>query len=482
MRTSRPRSIVLCVTAALCLLAGVAAAHAAHEPFNYPVGAAINNLNGGTGWSGPWQGCGSLVVAPGLTYAGLVPVPIGNTLGGTPGNACTRTVAPIVGAQGTSVVLRALIRPAGLNGTPASQATLGNSSGGTFIIGDLPQSDAAAGNWGLQNAAGRFYSNVPAAANTTVYLVAQIDFDVSGANDRMRLWVNPPAAYFTTAPKVDVTNANVGQFSGVFWQTQQQQRVDEISVETTKKSCVLPPNTTMVGWYPFDEAAGPLAANLATGNFGAHVNGPTPIQGLVARALRFDGIDDYVQSLSTIATNFGPAGLPLSCSGNYSTCQGDFSIDVWIRGTFPFSSVIVDKRSGTPPAIKGYSLFLYGDQLGLQLADGLGSGFSNYLSAPVVPTLSDPNNWHHIAVTVRRLSPTGIRFYYDGVLFGSANPTGRLGSLVNNSPLRIGTRTAASPLTGFYRGDLDELEIFNRVLTPAEVKSIFNAGPFGKCK
>lgn len=61
-------------------------------------------------------------------------------------------------------------------------------------------------------------------------------------------------------------------------------------------------------------------------------------------------------------------------------------------------------------------------------------------------------------------------------------PLGRKGSLVNNSPLRIGTRTAAPPLTGWFEGEIDELELFNRVLTPAEVKAIFSAGPFGKCK
>ena len=478
------------LTVALCLTVGVAPAHAAYEPFDYPANAAINNQAGGKGWGGPWLGCGSVVVAPGLTYPGLVPIPTGNSLGPTPGNACTRTLpTPVLGAQGTSVVLRALVR-SDVNGTPASQATLGNLSGGTFIIGDLPQQDADAGEWGLQTTAGRFYSNVPVVANDTVYLVAQIDFDVSGSgsSDRMRLWVNPPAAYFTVAPQIDVTNADVGQFSGVFWQTQQQQRVDEISVETTKTSCVPPPNTTMVGWYPFDEPAGPLALNLATANDGVHVSGPTPIQGIVAGALHFDGLDDYVESPSSIATNFGPAGVPLNCSGTYSTCRGDFSIDTWIRvDPSSLTSTIVDKRTGSPPAINGYSLFLFGGSFGVQLADGIGTGWNNFLSSVVSPSLGD-GNWHHIAVTVRRRVPTPlIRYYHNGVPIPplnsfSANPGGRQGSLVNNSPLRIGTRTAAAPLTGFFEGDLDELEIYNRFLTRAEVRSIFNAGPFGKCK
>jgi hypothetical protein len=53
---------------------------------------------------------------------------------------------------------------------------------------------------------------------------------------------------------------------------------------------------------------------------------------------------------------------------------------------------------------------------------------------------------------------------------------------VNSSPLRIGTRTADSPLTGWFQGDLDELEIYNRALALPEVQAIYNAGSAGKCK
>src|SRR5437763_5984842 len=108
----------------------------------------------------------------------------------------------------------------------------------------------------------------------------------------------------------------------------------------------------------------------------------------------------------------------------------------------------------------------FSSSLLLQLADGVGAtGYTNYVSPALTPALSD-GNWHLIAVTVQRSSTSGIRWYHNGVAFGTNDPTNRMGSLKNNSPLRIGTRTADSPLTGFFRGDLDELEIFNRVLTP----------------
>ncbi len=334
--------------------------------------------------------------------------------------------------------------------------------------------------------AGRFYSNKPVAANVTTYLVGQIDFDVNGANDRVRLWVNPPAnAWYTVAPDVDQSNANIGQFSGVFWQTQQGQVVDEIRVYSTAKSCVLPPSNVMVGWYPFDETSGTLAANPATGNFGAHTNGPTPVPGIVAGALRFDGVNDYVQSPSTIVTNFGAPGPGPACSGSFASCTGDFTIDAWIRldsGATQSIMIIVDKRAGNPPAIKGYSFFLLSGRLWLQLADGGASGgFSNYMGSILSPALSD-GQWHHVAVSVKRTTSTGIVFYHNGLTAGTANPLGRQGSLVNSSPLAVGTRTAASPLSGWFDGDIDELEIFSRALTAQEIRNIYNAGPFGKCK
>lgn len=276
------------------------------------------------------------------------------------------------------------------------------------------------------------------------------------------------------------------------WPGGSQSSIYSFIVPNCGAACAPPPNTTMVAWYPFDELVGPTAANLATGNTGAHTGGPTPVPGIVAGALSFNGTSAYVKSVSTIVTNFGPANTSAFCGsgsqGGYSACLGNFSIDAWVRiqSNAPTGvMVIVDKRSSNP--IKGYSFFVVSQgpfqrKLGLQLADGIGTQFSNFLS-PTVPSLYD-GNWHHIAVTVNRLLSTGIRWYYDGapVIGPSGNPMGRQGSLVNTSALHIGTRTAASALTGWFQGDMDELEIFNRVLTAPEVSSIHGALSSGKCK
>jgi hypothetical protein len=471
-------------------LTPMAANAQAYEHFAYTVGSPINSQNGGAGWGAPWTGFGDLVVSPGVSVTCNGLAPLGNALGPTPGNASSRPLGvPITGAAGTSMLLSAVIR-SNVNGTGPTQATLGNSAGGTFIIGDLPENDPQASNWGMQNGNGVFYSTKPVVANAETCLVAQIDFAVSSGNDRMRLWVNPPANRFLATADIDVTVAHVTQFSGVFWQTQQGQAVDEISVtsmSTAALNCVSPPNTTMVAWYDFDETSGGLSSNLATANTGVQVGGPTPVPGMVAGALSFNGINQYVDSPTSIVTNFGPgiAGpipFQLTCSGDDSTCQGDFSIDTWMEiPAVPFGvATIVDKRTGSPPLINGYSFYLYNNMMGIQLADGLGAqGYSNYLS-PVLPT--NLASWHHIAVTVQRAATGGITWYYDGVPIGNSTPTDRRGSLVNNSPLRIGANTTAPPFSNWFLGNLDELEIFNRVLLSSEVKSIYNAQQYGKCK
>jgi hypothetical protein len=224
------------------------------------------------------------------------------------------------------------------------------------------------------------------------------------------------------------------------------------------------PPSAMVAWYPFDESLTvQSAAELIHWNNGIHqpvLGGPTSTPAVVSNGLSFDGVNDYVQSPHQPWLNMG---------------TGNFSIDAWIKTSSTPLQVILDKRQSTP--VRGYSLFLSNGFLGLQLADGAGAGFTNYTS-----TINVANGtWNFIGVTVDRTSLTGIKFYLNGVQAGPAqSPLGRQGLLDNTVPLLIGKRSFSSPV--FFKGEIDELEIFNRVLTPVEIRSLFNAGSAGKCK
>ncbi len=271
------------------------------------------------------------------------------------------------------------------------------------------------------------------------------------------------------------------------------------------QSCIPAPTGTMVAWYPFD-VTGPLntagqntSANLATQNSGAwdSIPTPSPAVGEVSGGLNFNG-NSYIDTPDSIVTNFGPA-LGATCSGgDYSTCQGDFTMDAWVNlTTVPLSgvNVIFDKRNSSEI---GYSFYLYGQAseengypwMGLQLGDRA-HGYTNYASAPLGPGTGNPANpigltanyWHHLAVTVQRIGTTGILWYLDGypVTSTTSIPT-QTGTLLNDVPLRIGANGPANGGGSYFNGMLDELQIFNSVLTGPEVQAIALAGSGGQCK
>ncbi len=111
-----------------------------------------------------------------------------------------------------------------------------------------------------------------------------------------------------------------------------------------------------------------------------------------------------------------------------------------------------------------------------------GGGFSGgdhgvYLRSSVV--IND-GNWHHVAVT--RNTTTAVRkMYIDGALDGSATTLAidlNMGPLfVSGDPWLIGARFNVSPtLENYMDGELDEMKIFDLVLTESEVQTLFADG------
>jgi len=63
--------------------------------------------------------------------------------------------------------------------------------------------------------------------------------------------------------------------------------------------------------------------------------------------------------------------------------------------------------------------------------------------------------------------PNGARFYINGALAYSANPTGRNGILDNISILRLGSYSFA--VSELYTGHMDNMRIWDRSLAAAEI-------------
>ncbi len=246
--------------------------------------------------------------------------------------------------------------------------------------------------------------------------------------------------------------------------------------------CV-PPPAGMVDWWPFDEAAGPVANDIAGfNNQGVHMNGPTVIAGKVRNALCFNGDNQYVEVRDHPEVNF--LG---SCNAGAAPAES-FTIDAWIRAdSIQSVATILDKRVNPSDPI-GYSLFIANGRLAFQMADGSGGGgvcgpsasCQNY--GEPTPSIT-VGNWHFVAVTVQRCDPNGGagtgRLYVDGNLVLTFTP--RKGNMNNPANLLIGVRQPAFGGANF-RGCIDELEYFKRALSQAELQAIYSAGSNGKCK
>ncbi|MGE0481464.1 MAG: LamG-like jellyroll fold domain-containing protein [Phycisphaerae bacterium] len=250
--------------------------------------------------------------------------------------------------------------------------------------------------------------------------------------------------------------------------------------------CVDPPSG-LVGWWPFDEYQHPLSdiasrvpSTPVPAPFGVFPKlpgcdlgvGPTPAKGVVERALEFDGCDDYVE---------------VSASPAHTFISSDFTIDAWIMTDVAAGEQpIVDKRMLPARGIFfgsviGYRLYLDNGRLAATLADPIFPGQTDYVSTS--PVVAD-GRWHHVAVTVQRVpSGAALKLFVDGAVVAQFSTAGKPGSIFNGAAnLRIGGGYAITGPATYFRGRIDEVEIFRRALPDADIRRIYEAGCAGKCR
>jgi hypothetical protein len=233
----------------------------------------------------------------------------------------------------------------------------------------------------------------------------------------------------------------------------------------TVRDCCLPPPVGMVAWWPLDETTGaPTYADLSgngntalvegggpLGNFGS----PTPIPGKVAGASSFLDSNTRGRAPNAPSLNFG---------------TGSFSLDCWIRPVLigPTAwQTIVDKFDTN--SLNGYTVGISNGTVVLQVGDG-----TTYTH--IGPAINY-GVWNFVAVNINRTA-NSVRFYVNGVGSGpqALIPTG---SFNNTRDLLIGAPYAPNIIS---ESALDEIELFNRVLTTNELNDLWVADALGKCK
>jgi len=208
--------------------------------------------------------------------------------------------------------------------------------------------------------------------------------------------------------------------------------------------CIVSP-PDLVSWWPLDETSGTLAEDIADGNDGTHINSPTPIAGKVDGALDFDGTDDLVDAGN-------PTNLKLTTG----------TVDAWIK-----TSDAGNGFRGIATKNMAYGMFLKDNIFGI-----FDWGTSTFKSTGI--NLAD-GQFHHVAFTFQSGVNGGTVLYIDGV----AKLTTKMTVRNQNLSFNIGSD---HNVPQNFAGIIDEVEVFDRVLTPTEIKEIFDADVDGKCK
>jgi uncharacterized protein (TIGR03437 family) len=227
-------------------------------------------------------------------------------------------------------------------------------------------------------------------------------------------------------------------------------------------NCVQPP-AGLLAWWPGDGNANDIQGT----NNGTAQTGATFTDGKVGQAFNFDGASATVATSNT------------TLNGAYTA----LTIDAWV---YPLSH---GQRDGYGRTVLSKT---DGDGFSLLINDGFIQPVLRLTTSgevrPVFNQMAEwklaLNTWSHVTIT---WDGALLKAYLNGQQLGSGSAaTGTIRNTANaNTCLMIGNEPIqpCNIESGYgFHGRLDEIEVFDRALSAAEVQAIFNADSAGKCK
>jgi hypothetical protein len=193
-------------------------------------------------------------------------------------------------------------------------------------------------------------------------------------------------------------------------------------------------NNGLVGYYPMNEGVGLQAGDFSgRSNNGTIAGAPTWVDGKRGKALNFSGTNDVITA-------------PAVLSGN-----SPFTAVAWVKPgdtTTAWKSIFGTTCNGFDVAINAATF---------EFGKNCGGGV--FYGGPTVTA----NKWYHVAAV---FDGTNINLYVNNVL-----TTGGVVSYAHDI-LRIGG--SYSSVNELFKGVIDDVRIYNRALSAAEVSTLYN--------
>jgi hypothetical protein len=209
------------------------------------------------------------------------------------------------------------------------------------------------------------------------------------------------------------------------------------------------PSVTPIASYGFEEGSGTLVADVSGRGHHGVVDGPAwNTNGRFGRSLTFDGIDDLITIDSTSLLN------PLTA----------MTLEAWVFPTTTAGTRDIIIKEGENADV--YNLYARNWQ-------GLPESNVNIEGAPITAegAALPANQWTHVAGTY---NGSVVRLFVNGVQVAVTTQAGTV--TPSAGPLRIG----GNSLWGeFFQGRIDEVRVYNRALTQAEIVNDMNTAVGG---
>jgi len=216
----------------------------------------------------------------------------------------------------------------------------------------------------------------------------------------------------------------------------------------------VPQSNSVAAYWKLDEGSGTSVSDASgNGNTGTLINGPKWTTGKLGDALSFSGGSDLVKvSGAGSLANLYRKGLTVSAWIKPVTAGGGG------RGR------VVDKDNNDA----GWFLAMYASNVAIFQVDQFATSQPNRLSTAVLT----PNTWQHIAATWDgSTNGSNIHIYVNGVPADGVSTNGSgAASDDTTAPLTIGNRLV--DVARGFNGSIDDVHVFNRVLSPAEIKNL----------
>jgi hypothetical protein len=212
-------------------------------------------------------------------------------------------------------------------------------------------------------------------------------------------------------------------------------------------------STGPVGWWPGNGST----ADIAGTNPGTLINGATYGTGEVGQAFSLNGSGQYVQVPNSSLWHFGTSDFTVALWANFASVPNSTITDP--------GDIFVGNDEG-PGNVNKWFFALGGGDLNFHInSPTIGPIF--LAEAPFAPNL---NQWYFLAVTrsagTYTISVNGTKVSSQADSHAIPSP---------NAPLTIGQAEGI----GFVDGLLDEVQIYHRALSAAQLTALYNAGAQG---